>query len=154
MLEEIEKKLQTQLSKEDYEYIKNKSLHLGIFTEPCLSFMLEGKKKIESRFSKKKILPYQKIKKDDIVLVKKASGKVVAYFTIKEVKFFDLKEIKIEKIKKEYNQFLCVEDSFWVLKKESCYGTLIFIDKIHLLKPFSITKKGMQTWILLGKIGI
>ncbi len=154
MLEEIEKDLQKQLSKKDYEYIKNRTLHLGIFTEPYLSFMLDGQKKIESRFSKKKIMPYQKIKKEDIVLVKKSNGPVVAYFTIKEVKFFDLTETKIEELKKEYNHLLCVEDNFWILKKESLYATIIFIDKIYFLKPFSITKKGMQTWILLGKMDI
>lgn len=107
--------------------------------------MMDGKKKVESRFNKNKGMPYQKITKEDIVLVKKSSGPILAYFTIKEVKFFDLTKIKIQEIKREYNQLLCVMDSFWKQKKESRYATLIFIDKIHLVKPFSITKKGMQT---------
>lgn len=40
---------------------------------------------------------------------------------------------------------------FLARKKYSNYATLIIIDKIHLLKPFLISKKGMQSWIKLGK---
>ena len=92
MYSQIIKNLEEQLSIKELTKIKNTSLHLGIFTEPYLTYMLEGKKTIESRFSKNKILPYNQISKDDIVIVKKSSGNVVAYFTIKDVLFFNLNE--------------------------------------------------------------
>lgn len=149
MYQEIIKHLENQLSMEELEKIKHAQLHLGIFSEPYLTFMLDGKKTIESRFSKNKILPYQQIDKEDIVIVKKSSGKVVAYFTIKKVMFFDLAQISIEEIKSNYQKELCVGEDFWTSKKDSRYATLIWIDKIVLLKPFSISKKGMQTWIKL-----
>lgn len=65
-------------------------IHLGIFSEPYLTYMLDGKKTIESRFSKNRILPYNQISKEDVVIVKKFSGDVLAYFTVKEVLFFSL----------------------------------------------------------------
>lgn len=112
--------------------------------------MLERKKTIESRFSKNKILPYNQISKDDIVIVKKSSGNVVAYFTIKEVLFFNLNEISIDEIKNKYSRQLCVEnESYWHSKNNSNYATLIIIDKIVKLNPFHIDKKGMQTWVKL-----
>lgn len=46
--EEIKNNLEKQLSSEEYENIKNRSFHMGIFTEPYLTYMLEGKKTIES----------------------------------------------------------------------------------------------------------
>lgn len=147
MYNEILNNLQEQLEQKEWQNIKDKTLHLGIFTEPYLTYMLEGKKRVESRFSKKKIAPYEKIKKEDIVLVKKSGGNIIAYFTIKEVLFFDLQNISIEKIKEQYNKELCVDDTFWENKKESKYATLIVIDQIIKLKPFPINKKGMQTWI-------
>lgn len=147
MYNEILNNLQEQLEQKEWQNIKDKTLHLGIFTEPYLTYMLEGKKRVESRFSKKKIAPYEKIKKEDIVLVKKSGGNILAYFTIKEVLFFDLQNISIEKIKAQYNKELCVNDTFWENKKESKYATLIVIDQIIKLKPFPINKKGMQTWI-------
>ena len=150
MYEEIIENLEKQLAYKELSEIKKQTIHLGIFTEPYLTYMLNGKKTIESRFSKNKILPYNQISKDDIVIVKKSSGNVVAYFTIKEILFFDLNKVSIDEIKFKYNKQLCVDESFWIAKGNSNYATLIFIDKIIKLDPFRINKKGMQTWIKLN----
>lgn len=149
MYNEVLKNLEKQLTNNELEKIKNKNIHLGVFTEPYLTYMLEGKKTIESRFSKNKILPYNQINKNDIVIVKKSSGNVVAYFTIKEVIFYNLSITPISEIKAKYNEQLCVDENFWIIKKSSNYATLIIIDNLVKLKPFHINKKGMQTWIKL-----
>lgn len=151
MYEEIMKKLKHQLSQEELNEITKKKLHLGIFANPYLTYMLDGKKTIESRFSKNKIQPYNQISKDDIVIVKKSGGNVVAYFTIKDVLFFNLNETPIDEIKNKYNKQLCVDENFWISKSNSNYATLIIIDKIVKLTPFHIDKKGMQTWVNLSK---
>lgn len=131
--------------------LENRVMHLGIFTEPYLSLMLNGKKIIESRFSKNKIAPYNQISKNDIVIVKKSGGDITAYFKIKDVIFFDLSKTPIKEIKEKYSKELCVSEDFWKQKAQSNYATLIFIDKIIKVKPFPIHKKGMQTWIVLNK---
>ena len=151
MYKQIIKNLEEQLSIKELTKIKNTSLHIGVFTEPYLTYMLDGKKTIESRFSKNKIMPYNQISKDDIVIVKKSGGNVVAYFTIKEILFFDLNETSINEIKNKYNKQLCVDENFWISKSNSNYATLIIIDKIVKLTPFHIDKKGMQTWIIFNK---
>lgn len=147
MYNEIMKQLEKQVNIQSFN---NKIIHLGIFSEPYLSYMLDGKKTIESRFSKNKILPYNNISKDDIVIMKKSSGNIVAYFTIRDVLFFDLSITSIDKIKKKYNNELCLDDIFWNSKKNSNYATLIIIDKLYNLNSFPIHKKGMQTWIKLN----
>lgn len=151
MREEILSNLELQLSKEKYEQIKVKTIHLGVFSEPCLTYMLEGKKTIESRISRKRQAPYQKISPDDVVVVKKSGGGIVAYFTIKEIQFIDLNEVDIHEIKNKYNNGLCVSDAFWEAKKDSSYATLMFLDKLVQLEPFKINKCGMQTWVVLNK---
>lgn len=149
MRDEIMNLLEKQLDCEEMELLKKKKLHLGIFTEPYLSFMIDGVKTIESRFSKNKGAPYEKISKDDVVIVKKSSGNVLAYFTIKEVMFFDLSITSVAELREKYCKELCVGEDFWSLKKDSKYATLIVIDKLKKLEPFHINKKGMQTWIIL-----
>lgn len=149
MYDEIFNNLEKQLPISDLNELKSKTIHLGIFSEPYLTYMLDGKKTIESRFSKNKIIPYNQITKDDIVIVKKSSGNVLGYFTIKDVLFFDLNTISIEEIKSKYNKQLCVDETFWISKKNSNYATLIIIDNLFKLNPFHINKKGMQTWIKL-----
>lgn len=148
MYEEIIGQLAKQLRQEEMTYINSHTMHLGVFAEPWLSYILDGRKTIESRFSKNKIVPYKQITNDDYVVVKKSGGDVVAYFRVKEVLFFDLNEVPIENIKNKYSKQLCVDDNFWISKSNSNYATLIVIDKVVKLKPFHITKKGMQTWIV------
>lgn len=150
MFNEIIDNLQCQLTESEYSKITGRNMHLGIFAEPWLEYMLDGRKTIESRFSKNRIAPYNKISKGDIVIVKKSGGDIVAYFTVKEAMFFDLSTTLIEEIKLKYNNELCVGEEFWSLKKDSNYATLIFIDELtRLPQPFHINKKGMQTWIKL-----
>lgn len=150
MYDEIIGNLEKQLSLDSMNKLRNKRMHLGIFTEPYLTYMLDGKKTIESRFSKNKILPYNQLTKDDIVIIKKSSGDVLGYFTIKEVLYFDLSITPIETIKSKYSKELCVDDTFWEVKRSSNYATLIIIDNLIKLQPFHINKKGMQTWIKLN----
>ncbi len=149
MYNEIINNLEKQLSIKELEMLKSHKIHLGIFTEPYLGYMLDGRKTIESRFSKNKIVPYNRISKDDIVLVKKSSGNILAYFIVKDVLFFDLEHDNIDIIRCKYEKELCVSDKFWSIKKNSRYATLIFIDKLVKLDDFHINKKGMQTWIVL-----
>ena len=119
MYDEIIENLEKQLSNNDMNKIKNRKVHLGIFGEPYLTYMLEGKKTIESRFSKNKIAPYNQITNNYIIIIKKSSGDVLGYFTIKDVLFFDLNITSIDEIKLKYNKQLCVDETFWTTKKNS-----------------------------------
>lgn len=140
----------SHLTEDDQVVVSKHRCHLGIFSEPYLTLMLAGKKTIESRFSLKKQVPYNKITKDDIVFIKKSSGPVLGYLTIKEVLFFDLREIPIAKIREKYGKELCVTKEFWEEKERTNYATLIIIDEIKMFEPFKINKKGMQSWIVLN----
>lgn len=151
MYEEIEANLKTQLSREEFNRLNMKTSHLAIMVNPYLDYILEGRKTIESRFTKNKILPYGRISSGDTVLLKRSGGPIVGYFTVGEVMFYDLQIDSIEEIKTKYSKELCVDDSFWDIKKDSNYATLIKIDNLKKVKPFSIAKKGMQTWITFKK---
>ncbi len=148
---DIQRELEQQLDNELYKRIKNSKIHLGIFKQPFLDLMLDGKKTIESRFSKNKIAPYGIISKNDIVIVKESSKNVIALFTIKEVLQFSMKDTSVHSLKEKYNNEILADNQFWDNKeKTSNYATLIRINKLIKLKPFSINKVGMQSWIVLN----
>lgn len=148
-----------EIARELSEYIRQnevliklagRKLHLGIFSQPYLTLMINGVKTIESRFSKNKTAPYERISKDDIVFVKRSGRAVVGYLEIDSVAFFDLAKKPIQEIKGEYNAGICADEEFWRAKAQSRYATLIFIKELHLLSPFTVTKKDMRTWIVLN----
>lgn len=142
MLEEI-------LNNIKLEYDETMTIHLAIFSDPYLDYMIEGKKTIESRFSKNRALPYQKVKYNDIIIIKKSSGPVIGYFYAGECLFFDFKKDDIDEIFNEYRKPLCVDDEFIKNKMNSNYATLIKVQKFVSVKPFKISKRGMSTWLIL-----
>lgn len=85
MLEEI-------LNNIKLDYDDETTIHLAVFSEPYLDYIINGKKTIESRFSKNRSLPYQKVKTNDIIIIKQSSGPVVGYFRAGECLFYDLKK--------------------------------------------------------------
>lgn len=123
---------------------------MGVFAEPYLALMINGMKTIESRFSRNKTVPYERITKDGIVFVKRSGGAVIGYLEIENVLFFDLATKPIQEIKDEYNSGICADEEFWRAKAQSRYATLIFIREFHPLSPFTVTKKDMRTWIVLN----
>ena len=74
------KKLKTLLDENSYwdDYLNSfeswnefpHGIHLAIFVEPYLTYVLDGKKTVESRFSINRSPPYKKVKSGDIVFVK------------------------------------------------------------------------------------
>lgn len=123
-------------------------IHIAVMIEPYLSLILNGKKTVESRFSRNKISPYSRINKGDLVILKKSGGGYVAVFEAGNVKFLEPQnESDIQKIKEDYNDMLCISDDFWHTKKDSRYATLIYIANICRFDEFQLSVPNRKSWI-------
>lgn len=128
------------------------SVHLAIFTEELMEKLIDGEKKLESRFSNNFISPHGQVKKGDLIAVKKSGGPVTAVFIAGEVMSFqNLNNAKINELKKKYTERLglSIKDEFWTLKAESRYATLINVDKVKKLNPFLVGKKDRTAWVVI-----
>jgi hypothetical protein len=127
-------------------------IHLAIFIEPFLQFVLEGRKTIESRFSMNQCAPFNKVSKGDIVLIKKSGGPIVAACKISERWYYNLSADSWSEIKL-YKDSLCVHDpNFWKSKKKASYATLMKINHVKELAPLSIEKRDRRGWIVITRI--
>ena len=125
-------------------------IHLAIFIEPYLQYIIEGKKTMESRFSVNRIAPFKKIFKDDLILLKKSGGFVVGYCFVKEVSFYQLNASILNNIKNYFEKELCIQDShFWESKKNALYGTLIELGEFNAFSPIRFQKKDRRGWVVL-----
>ena len=125
------------------------TVHVAVMVEPFLSMVFAGTKTIESRFSKHRIAPYQKIKPGDVVLLKKSSGPIVGSFIAKEVNFFTINPQALEEIKEKYSAHIGADTAFWELQKSKGYATLIAISQLHKLPPKVFPKKDPRGWVML-----
>lgn len=128
--------------------------HIAIMNNVTYIFkILSGEKKIESRFSKNKIAPFNKIKPGDIVYLKSSGKCIIAKFEVEKVLYFEnLTITTMEKIEKEYNNLIIAPKEYWDYKKDCKYGTLIFIKNPQAIEPIRIIKKNRQAFISVKNI--
>jgi ASCH domain len=129
---------------------RGSQVHLAVMVEPYLSYILDGKKSIESRFSKNAIAPYLQIESDDLVLLKLTGGPVVGCFTTDSVEFVTLSELEFERLRINYSDAICADDNFWQARLGKRYATLIGVREPLELPPVSVAKSDRRGWVTLA----
>lgn len=112
--------------------------------------ILDGTKKIESRWGKNKCAPWGKVKVGDRVYFKNSGEAVTAGVIVSKVmEFNDLTPEKVWSIIKKYGGKDGIASSdlnnLFEWAKEKRYCTLIYLSNVKKLKPFNIDKKGFGT---------
>ncbi len=128
------------------------SAHLGVFVEPYLSYVLDGSKTIESRFSLNQCDPFGSVTKGDIVLVKEAAGPVVGLCRVSMVWSYVLDPESLTEIRSIFEPAMRVEsESFWAERTDAAFATLMQIDHVTRIQPFTIEKKDRRGWVVLKR---
>ena len=123
-------------------------LHLAVCIEPYLSYILDGKKTVESRFSSVKCSPFQKVQKDDLILLKRAAGPVVGLCRVDAVWFYELDPSTFQKIRQKFSGAICPDGpDFWTSRQHASFATLISISNVQRLPPFSVGKRDRRGWV-------
>jgi hypothetical protein len=126
------------------------SIHLAIFVEPFLQFLLDGKKTIESRFSINRCAPFDKVSKGDLLLIKKSGGPIVAICTVKDRWYYRLNPNSWNEIR-QYQEALCATDpGFWEERQDASFATLIQIANITKIFPIDFEKKDRRGWVVIS----
>lgn len=125
-------------------------LHLAVLVEPYLSYILEGKKTIESRFSVNRTPPYGRVSRGDVLLLKKAAGPIVALCVVGDSWTYDLEPTSWKEIHTLFSEALCIsDDGFWARKRSASYATLMRIEGITEIDPIKFEKRDRRGWVIL-----
>lgn len=126
------------------------SLHLAVFVEPFLQFLLDGRKTVESRFSIHRRPPFGCVSTGDLVLIKESGGPIVAVAEISDVWYYQLDPNAWEMIRTRFAKQLCVDDpEFWESKASSYFATLMQIGRVEKLDPVACAKRDRRGWVVL-----
>ena len=125
------------------------SLHLAVLVEPYLSFLLSGTKTVESRFSAREIAPYRRVEKDDVILLKQASGPIVGAFNAAAVWYYELDPGSWAEVR-EFAAALCAHDGFWEAREAASFATLVRVDSVRPLPALSVPKRDRRGWVVLA----
>lgn len=126
--------------------------HLVILKKPYLDWIIEGKKTIESRFTKTRREPFGRIGIGDKLFLKESSGFVCATAEVSAVESFEnvTQEI-MQAIKKKYNSAILGSDEYWESKMDCKYGVLVWVRDVRKMRPVRINKKDWRAWVVLSE---
>ncbi len=125
-------------------------VHLAIFVEPYLSLVIDGRKTIESRFGVHMCAPHGRVSANDLLLLKRASGPVIAVCQVVTTWFFDLRATALDRIRERFAGPLCAEDpAFWLARAHASFATLMKIDRVTALEPITVQKRDRRGWVVV-----
>jgi len=124
--------------------------HLVILKKPYLDAILEGRKKIESRFTRTKRPAFGRVLAGDKLFLKLSSGPICATASVSEVKNFEnLTPGQIIGIKQRYNHYIKGSDEYWDSKMNCRFGFLVWLRDVKPIEPVRINKKDWRAWVVL-----
>ena len=124
-------------------------LHLAVFVEPFLSLVLQRRKTTESRFSRTRCAPFDKVRSGDIILMKQVGGPICGLTLARRTLFFDLHYQPITHIRDKYGSAICADDTFWDQRRHACYATLIELAESVAIADFPCNKRDRRGWVAL-----
>jgi hypothetical protein len=130
------------------------ALHVAVFHEPFLTWVLEGKKRVESRFSQKQVAPFGNIAPGDAVLLKRVAGPLVGICHVNAAWSYRLDPATWAFIRERFSELLCAEEEeFWIERKDARFATLISIEAVRRLPDIHYPKTDRRGWVVeLGRI--
>jgi hypothetical protein len=125
-------------------------IHLAVFVEPFLTFVLEGRKTLESRFSIHRRPPFGSVRSGDLVLIKESGGPIVAMAEISRVWYYQLDPKAWDFIRNRFAEQLCAQDpEFWKSKASSYFATIMQFNRVDKLDPMDCSKRDRRGWVVL-----
>lgn len=126
------------------------SVHLAIFVEPFLSYVLDGRKTVESRFSCVRCPPYRRVQRGDVVLLKASGGPVVGLFQVGQAWCYRLDPQSWQMIRREFADALCAQDpGFWAARQKASFATLMQVERVFRFDPVPWQKRDRRGWVVL-----
>lgn len=143
-----------KISKELINDLRESSVnvHLAIFSEPFLTLLFSGEKKIESRFSINKISPFGKVAPRDIILIKESGGDILGLFRAEKVIYFsNLKQEKVENLNTTWGGDIKwdIDPYFLEEKKSSRFLTLIWVAEVLKIPRVTSNKNDRTSWVTI-----
>lgn len=125
--------------------------HLAVMRQPYMDYVMQGLKKVESRFSKKICAPYRCVNKGDIVLFKETGGAIRALSRVTEVKYYGyLNQEQTMGLMSNHKEELMLSEDFIEEKRESHFASIFYLGEVLPVPSIKVEKRDMRSWVVLN----
>lgn len=106
-------------------------IHIAVLLKPYLDLIRSGEKTIECRLTKQARPPFDAISPGDRIYLKQSAGPYRLTAVCDHVLFEDrLSPQRIVELHRDYNEFICGDDEYWMQKRDAKYATLIWMGDV------------------------
>lgn len=123
-------------------------VHLAVFVEPFLSYILDGSKTVESRFSRNFIPPHGRVHPGDVVLMKPSGKPIIGLCRVKHVWSYELDPASWNEVR-SFSTALRADADFWEGRCDARYATLLRIEDVRRIGPVKCAKRDRRGWVVL-----
>ena len=144
---------QEELLSEVRQYLPsgNGRVHLAILREPFASYVLEGSKTVESRFSTRRARPVGEIDEGDWLLIKTPSRPVIGVCRVSAVWHYSITPESFTELLAPYASALRIDTSpFWKSRMISGYVSLLRLSEPRRIPPIPCRKRDRRGWVTLA----
>jgi hypothetical protein len=125
--------------------------HLAVMTGPYLDRLLDGRKTIESRFTRHRIAPFERVASGDVIFFKQAACPITAVGLAGVVHDLDLATVPLRQLADEYGAGIAPADaSFWTDRAAARYATLVAMQQVVKTDPVPVQKRDRRGWVVLN----
>lgn len=126
-------------------------LHVAVLKQPYVTMLLQGEKSIECRLTRTQRPPFGAIEPGERILFKQSSGPYRAAALVDHVLFErDLTPRRVREIQRDYNDRIRGEESYWAVKTNARYCSLIWLREIEPIdRGPTLSRLQGRAWITL-----
>lgn len=128
------------------------AIHVAIVDQRAARELLGGRKQVESRFARRRRLPYGRIWAGDQVYFKLSGGRVIGQWCVARVGLFEnLTPEAIESLRARYNGGIRASDDYWRARRDCRYGVLIWLTAFRRRPlPLPVPRQYGAGWMVLA----
>ncbi|MFQ5806608.1 MAG: hypothetical protein ACE5I3_09175 [Phycisphaerae bacterium] len=128
------------------------AVHVAIIDSRIASGLLDGRKRLETRFARQRRLPYGRICTGDQIYFKVAGRDVIGHCPVLWVReFHDLTPAALEWLRSRYNHAILAPPAYWRARRHCRYGVLIWLGRFtRRASPLMIPRQYGNGWVLLS----
>lgn len=129
------------------------ALHLAIVDAHAGRELLRGRKRVESRFARRRRLPYGRLARGDRVLFKIAGGHIIGQARVACLRQLDdLTPDAVDALRRFYNDEIRAPDAYWRARLGCRYGVLIWLAGFTPRAPrLAVPRQYGGGWVLLSR---
>jgi hypothetical protein len=126
--------------------------HLVVLHPEYLDLVLDGRKTIECRLSRRPIPPFRVVRVRDVLWLKESNGPIRGVALVTKARFASCENgLDLDRWRAAYEDRVLAGPAFWRRARGARFGSLIWLRGVCPLEPFTVRKSDRRAWVVLSE---